>query len=276
LFTAYGGKGANQAVAAQRAGAHVLLVAKLGQDQYGQDYVHYLQQEGLDVSGLRQHPTLPSGIALITVDRRGHNQITVAPGANSALTADDLAGLEQHLQPGTVLLTQLEIPLTTVEAALRQAKAAGVRTILNPAPARPLPARFARVVDLLVPNEVEAAMLCGQPVRSLQQAKTAARLLQQIGYPTVVLTLGKNGVMYTVEDQVVHLPGCPVQATDTTAAGDTFVGYLGCALAAGHPLSEALRMANAAAAISVTRVGAQTSIPQRHEVQQFLAAQVNV
>jgi ribokinase len=126
------------------------------------------------------------------------------------------------------------------------------------------------VVDLLIPNEVEAAVLCGRPVRSLRQAQTAARRLRQTGYATVGITLGKNGVVYTAAETVVHLPGFAVQATDTTAAGDTFMGYLGYALAAGRPLPVAFQLANAAAAMSVTRVGAQPAIPQQHEVQQFL------
>lgn len=272
LYTAYGGKGANQAVAAQRAGARVRFVAKLGQDRYGQEYTRYLQQEGLDTAGIRWAPELPSGLALITVDRRGANQITVAPGANTALTPDDLAGMDQSFPPGTVLLTQLEIPLPTVEAALRRGKAAGFVTILNPAPARPLPRRLARLVDILTPNEVEASMLCGQPVKTVPHARTAARLLQQTGYGTVVITLGKQGVVYATGETAAHLPGFPVQAQDTTAAGDTFAGYLACALAEGLSLAEALRLACAAGAISVMRSGAQPSIPPRAEVQRFLAA----
>jgi ribokinase len=272
LHTAFGGKGANQAVAAHRAGARVFLLAKLGQDHYGQEYAHYLRHEGLDVSGLQWDPEVPSGVALITVDRRGHNQIAVAPGANSTLTPRELEGLEARFTPGQVLLTQLETPLTTVETALRRAKAAGLTTILNPAPARQLLPRLTRVIDILIPNEIEAAMLCGHPVGTLQQARNAARLLSQAGYGTVIITLGKQGVVYTAAERIIHLPGFAVQARDTTAAGDTFVGYFACALAEGHTLSEALQLANAAAALAVTRIGAQSSMPYRQEVQQFLAA----
>jgi ribokinase len=248
----------------------VRFIAKLGRDAYGQAYAHYLRQAGLDTSGLCWDPDLPSGLALITVDRHGHNQITVAPGANHALEPDDLDRSGQDFQPGMILLTQLEIPLTTVEAALRRTKAAGGTTILNPAPARQLPGRFSRLVDVLVPNEIEASRLSGQAIRTLSQARTAARRLQQQGYATVVITLGKNGAVYTHGEQVHHLPGYAVQVADTTAAGDTFVGYLGCALAAGDTLPAAVEVANAAAAISVTRPGAQPSIPWRQEVQQFL------
>jgi ribokinase len=271
LHTAFGGKGANQALAARRAGARVSLVAKLGQDRYGQDYAQYLRREGLDVSDVRWDPASPSGVALIAVDRHGRNQIAVAPGANSTLTPDDLDGLEARFAPGQVLLTQLEIPLATVETALRRAKAAGLTTVLNPAPARPLPTRLTRLIDILIPNEVEAAILCGRPVGTLRQARVAARLLYQAGYRTVIITLGKRGGVYTTQEGVRYLPACTVQAKDTTAAGDTFVGYLACALAEGQTLPNALRLATAAAALAVTRLGAQSSIPCRQAVQQFLA-----
>jgi ribokinase len=271
LLTTFGGKGANQALAARRAGAQVTFIAKLGQDIYGQEYARYLRQEGLDTSALRWDAAQPSGIALITVDRRGHNQITVAPGANSALLPADLHLLEQHGLPGQVVLVQLETPLATVETVLRRAKAAGATTILNPAPARPLPVRLRQYVDILVPNEVEAAALCGQTVRTRQQAHSAARTLQRLGYRTVVITLGKHGAVYTAEQDTVHLPGRQVAVKDTTAAGDTFVGYLACALAEGQSLPDALQLANAAAALAVTRPGAQPAIPTRHDVLQFLA-----
>lgn len=271
FFTAFGGKGANQALASQRAGARVAFLTKLGQDRYGQDYVRYLQQEGLDMTDVQWDSGLPSGIALITVDRHGQNQIAVAAGANAALHPAHLQGLERHLGSSRVLLTQLEIPLVTVEAALRQAKAAGMTTLLNPAPAQPLPARLSHLVDILVPNEQEAALLCGKPVRTLRQAQRAASDLHQRGYDTVIITLGARGLVYTNAQASSHLPAHIVQVRDTTAAGDTFVGYLACALAEGRLLADALQVANAAAALTVTREGAQPSIPHRSDVQQFLS-----
>jgi ribokinase len=271
LLTTFGGKGANQALAARRAGAQVTFIARLGQDSYGNAYAHYLRHEGLDVSALQWDTTLPSGLALITVDSAGHNQITVAPGANSALQSRDLQGIDDYFMPGQIVLTQLEIPLATVTMVLRRARAAGLMTVLNPAPAQALPARLSRYVDLLIPNEVEAAALCRQTVRTPQQARRAARLLQHMGYRMVVITLGQHGVVYTAGQEAVHLPGLKVPVKDTTAAGDTFVGYLACALAEGQPLPAAVRLANAAAALSVTRPGAQPAIPTRHHVQQFLA-----
>ena len=266
LQTAFGGKGANQALAARRAGAHVAFVGKLGRDTYGKDFVGYLQREGVELSGLRWDEEQPSGVALITVDRQGQNHIAVASGANATFTPDDLDGLPALLTAASVLVVQLENPLTTIEAALRQAKQAGLATVLNPAPARRLPARLTPLIDILVPNEVEAAVLCNQVVNTPRQAMTAARKLQESGYRTVVITLGKHGVVYTAEHAPVHLPGLDVQAVDATAAGDTFVGYFACALAEGRPLADALAFANTAAALSVTRAGAMPSIPHRYEV----------
>ncbi len=270
LVTTFGGKGANQAIAAKRAGARVYFLAKLGRDSYGQDYARYLRQQGVDISGMRWDLINPSGVALITVDRRGQNQITVASGANATFTPSDLDRLEELLPHGRVLLAQLETPLDTIETALRQAKAAGLITILNPAPAQHLPARLARLVDILVPNEVEAATLGEQPTGTPRQARKAARLLQQAGYRAVIITLGKRGVVYTAEHGTAYLPGLVVQAQDATAAGDTFVGYLASALAENKALPAAVRLANAAAALAVTRVGAQPSIPRRQEVKKFL------
>jgi ribokinase len=174
------------------------------------------------------------------------------------------------LDASQVLVVQLESPLAPLEAALRQAKQAGLTTILNPAPARRLPSRLISLIDLLIPNEVEAAMLCGQPVRTLPQACKAAQRLRQMGYRTVIVTLGKQGLVYLDEHDPVHVPGIAVEAIDATAAGDTFVGYLACALAEGQTLANALALANAAAALSVTRPGAQPSIPWRQEVKRLL------
>jgi ribokinase len=270
LLTTFGGKGANQALAAQRAGAQVTFIARLGQDDYGRAYARHLCHEGLDTAALQWDATLPSGLALITVDGHGHNQITVAPGANRALLPQDIQGIAGCFRPGQIVLTQLEIPLATVAVVLQRAKAAGLTTMLNPAPAQALPDCFTRYVDILIPNEVEAAALCGHIVRTPQHAYRAARRLQHLGYRIVVITLGKHGAVYTDEQDIVHLPGLHVSVKDTTAAGDTFVGYAASALAAGQPLAAALRLANAAAALAVTRAGAQPAIPTRQEVQRFL------
>jgi ribokinase len=163
----------------------------------------------------------------------------------------------------------LETPLVTVETALQQAKQAGLSTVLNPAPARRLPTRLATYVDYLIPNEVEAALLSEQTVRTPRQAQTAVRKLQQMGYRSVIITLGQRGLVYAGDHAPVHIAGVDVEATDTTAAGDTFVGYFACALAEGRDLHTALTWANTAAALSVTRAGAMTSIPLHQDVEQW-------
>jgi ribokinase len=264
--TAFGGKGANQAVAAKRAGAQVAFVGKLGEDNYGHDLARFLRQEQIDLSSTRKTSDWPTGVALITVDRHGQNQIAVASGANADLKPEDLDGLAPQLHQSQVLVVQLENPLATIETALRQAKSAGLITILNPAPARKLPASMASLIDYLIPNEVEAALLSGQTIRTPEQAGQAARQLQRAGYRNVIITLGKQGLVYIRDDTAVHVPGLTVQAVDTTAAGDTFVGYFACAIAEGQPLTEALALANTAAALSVTQCGAMPSIPQRQDL----------
>jgi ribokinase len=265
--TTFGGKGANQALAAKRAGAQVAFVGKLGADHYGRELARFLRLAGVDLSGLQWDAGQPSGMAFITVDRQGQNQITVASGANATFTSDDLYTLSPLLATYQVLVTQLENPLDTVEAALQHAKQAGLTTVLNPAPGRQLPSHLAPLVDFLIPNEGEAALLSGQSVQTPQQASAAARALQQVGYAAVIITLGKQGLVYTTEqDEPIHVPAIDVQATDTTAAGDTFVGYFASALAEGQTLPEALALANTAAAFSVTRAGAMPSIPHRQEI----------
>ncbi len=270
--TAFGGKGANQALAAKRAGAEVAFVGKLGEDNYGNNLDRFLRQEQVDMSATRRSSDLPSGVALITVDRQGHNQITVASGANGALTPADLDGLTSQLAQSQVLVAQLENPLPAIESALRQAKSAGLTTILNPAPARELPVSMIPLIDFLIPNEVEAAFLSGLTVRTPKQAGQAALQLQQSGYHNVIITLGEQGLVYIDEGTTVHRPGQKVETVDTTAAGDTFVGYFACAMAEGHTLPDALALANAAAALSVTQFGAMPSIPQRRDVTRFMSS----
>lgn len=270
LQTTFGGKGANQAVAASRAGARVSFVGKLGRDHPGERYAEQLRREGIEVSGLRFDPTVPSGVALITVDPHGQNQIAVAPGANAAFARSDLGVLSDLLGSAKVLVAQLEVPLRTVEAALRQAKAARLTTVLNPAPAQPLPRRIAAVTDILVPNEVEASALTGQAVSTVREARDAAQSLRRLGYQTVVITLGANGLVWTEKNRINHMRAFKTKAKDSTGAGDTFVGYLGCALAEGKELRDALELANAASALSVTKAGAQPAIPRRPAAERLL------
>jgi ribokinase len=270
-FTAAGGKGANQAVAAARLGAEVAFVARLGRDWLGDAALAAYTQEGLDCRAITRDETLPSGVALIMVDSAGENLIGVAPGANGALRPEHVEQAEAVFRDASVLLVQLEIPLDTVAAALRLARRHGVRAILNPAPAQPLPDEVLQGV-LLTPNEGELGRLAAQHVPAETRAAVEAAAVQLLarGAEHVVVTLGRQGALLMPERLAV--PGFDVVAVDTTAAGDAFNGGLAGALARGAPLPEAVRYACAVGALAVTRLGAQPSLPTGVEVDQFLAA----
>jgi ribokinase len=264
-IAAAGGKGANQAVAAARLGAEVVFVARLGRDWLGDQALAHYTAEGVRCDHLTRDDDLPSGVALIMVDAAGENLIGVAPGANGALRPEHVEQAAPAFQGASVLLVQLEIPLDTVGAALRLAHQHGVRAILNPAPARPLPDELIRGA-ILTPNETEA----GQLTDRTTDAKAAAQRLLERGAANVIVTLGEKGALVSEPGGFRAVPGFRVQAVDTTAAGDAFNGGLACALARGVALPEAVRYANAVAALSVTRLGAQPSLPIGDEVTQFL------
>jgi ribokinase len=268
--TAAGGKGANQAVAAARAGGRVALVARLGRDSLGDEALAGFRREGIAVSRVVRDPASPSGVALIFVGQDGENSIGVAGGANQRLSPRDVASAGDVIAGAQVLLLQLETPIRTVEAAARLAVRAGVPVILNPAPAQPLPERLLRLVSVLTPNETEASLLTGAKVRDVRSAARAATTLQKRGVRTVIVTLGAKGAVVADEAGSRWVPGFRVKAVDTTAAGDVFNGALAVRLAEGRPLLEAVRFAHAAAAISVTRCGAQPSIPSRDEIKRML------
>ncbi len=264
--TAAGGKGANQAVAAARAGGQVAFVARLGRDSLGDEALAGFRREGIAVSHVVRDPTRPSGVALIFVGQDGENSIGVAGGANQALSPGDVSAARGLIAKAQVLLLQLETPLRTVEAAARIANGANIPVILNPAPAQPLADRLLRIVSVLTPNETEASLLTGVKVRDVASAARAARALQHRGVRTVIVTLGAKGALVADEAGERWVPGFKVKAVDTTAAGDVFSGALAVRLAERRPLLEAVRFAHAAAAISVTRAGAQPSIPARKDI----------
>lgn len=272
LVTAAGGKGANQAVAAARAGGAVTLVARIGQDAFGDAALSGFERDGVDIRHVRRDRAAPSGVALILVGRRGENSIAVASGANACLSRADVVRAKRSIASADALLLQLETPLAAVEAAARLAADSGVPVILNPAPApaRPLPRRVLRLIDVLTPNETEAELLSGVRVTSPPSALRAASRLREQGARTVIVTLGARGAVVLGSGVRAHVPAFRVRAVDTVAAGDVLNGALAVALADGRPLLEALRFATAAAAISVTRVGAQPSAPRRSEVERFL------
>lgn len=263
--TVPGGKGANQAVAAARSGGKVVMIGAVGADEFGVRLRSALTAAGVETAGLRTVEGA-SGTAHITVDDEGGNRIVVIPGANGSVTGLE-AGDEARIAAAGALLLQLELPLPAVLAGARAARAHGVRTVLTPAPAQPLPAELLGATDLLVPNEHEAAALTG-----LTDPRQAAEALLTT-VPEVVITLGAAGVLHAARGRdPLTVPAPRVRAVDTTAAGDTFVGALAVALGEGRPMPEALRWASAAAALSVQRHGAQDSMPTRAETDSFALA----
>ncbi len=267
-----GGKGANQAVAAARLGGRVRMVGRVGDDVFGQKLVESLVAAGVDASSVEVTPGTPTGVALIPVESGGQNQIVVAAGANGRLARDDVARALRGLAGGLLLL-QLESPLDTVEHAAALGRQGGAQVVLDPAPARDLPDALLASVSCLTPNESEATALLGrrQDALSLADAPDAARALRARGPHTVILKLGARGAYVDDGSGGRHFPAPRVAAVDATAAGDTFHGALAVALPEGRPLPDAVVFANAASALSVTRKGAQASIPTRSEVDASLA-----
>jgi ribokinase len=270
FVTAAGGKGANQAVGAARAGGQVTFIARVGQDMFGDQAVAGFRRDRINVDSVSRDRTAPSGVALIFVAKDGENSIAVAGGANARLSPADVKKAKAAIASASVLVMQLETPLETVQAAAELAARAGVRVILNPAPAQPLPDRLLQLVSILTPNETEAELLTGIAVTDEATAAKAAEKLRARGVETVILTLGARGAFVATASLKELVLGFEVKAVDTTAAGDVFNGALAVALGEGRALLEAVRFANAAAAISVTRVGAQPSAPQRNEIEALL------
>ena len=270
LLVNLGGKGANQAVAARRLGGEVRMIGCVGDDPDGRRIAESLAAAGIDVSGLTTAPDAATGTALIMVDAQGRNQIAVAPGANHRLTVEMTAPHAGSIAWADVVACQLETPLPVVRWALGEARRQQVTTILNPAPVQPLQAEILELVDYLTPNQHEAARLTGLNVDTLEDAGAAAARLCDAGAGVVLVTLGDRGVLACEGESMVHFPAFPVEAVDTTAAGDAFNGALAVGLAAGGSLEQAIPLANAAAALACTKRGAQDSLPQRAEVEAFL------
>jgi ribokinase len=270
FMTAAGGKGANQAVGAARAGGRVAFIARVGMDDLGDAAVASLVRDRIDVSQVSRDPKQPSGVALIFVAKQGENSIGVASGANSSLLPADVRKATALIRSAAVLVAQLETPLATVREAAQVAAKCGVPVILNPAPARPLPNALLKLVSIMTPNETEAELLTGINVLDEAGAAAAAAQLRARGVGTVVITLGVRGAYVAGADVRQLVPGFKVKAVDTTAAGDVFNGALAVALAEGRAIAQAVRFANAAAALSVTRRGAQPSAPTRASIEALL------
>lgn len=270
LCTVPGGKGANQAVAAARLGAHAAMVGRLGNDVFAARLRDNLAAEGVDLTHV-QETAVASGVALIVVDAQGQNSIVVAPGANARLAPADVQAAESVIAAADVILLQLEVPLESVLRAAQLAHEAGVTVVLNPAPAHPLPDGLLALVDILIPNETETASLSGLPVDSTEAIEAAAARLRERGVAAVVLTLGARGALLAEKSGTHHFPAFAVdRVVDTTAAGDAFVAALATSVAEGRPFREAVVWGNAAGALAVTRHGAQPSLPRREEVEALL------
>jgi len=269
-----GGKGANQAVGIARLGAPVYFVGKVGNDPFRYRILDKLKKEGVNTEFILQDEENASGMAVILVDKEGRNCITVIGGANRNLSRKDVEGARKIILKADILLLQMEIPLKTVEYTLKLARESDVCTILNPAPASILSSEILSNTEILVPNRDEAEKLSGVKITSLQEAKEASALLLNKGVKAVVLTLGEEGALLVTREKIRHFYGIPVKPLDTTGAGDSFIAALTTALIQGKELEKAVRYANYAASLSVTRLGAQASLPYKEELENFIAQHI--
>lgn len=259
----FGGKGANQAVAARLCGADVFMVARVGDDLFGPATIENFRKFGIDTAHVKPLPGRSSGVAPIFVEPSGQNRILVVKGANDALTPADLEAASGVLESADCIVLQLEIPIETVYCAIAFARRRGIRCILNPAPAQPIDLTALIGLDYFIPNETEAATITGMPVTNLAEAKACAESLVAKGICRVIVTLGANGCLLASRDSVEHVPGFPVATIDSTGAGDAFIGSFATFLAEGLAEAEALRRANLYAALSTTRIGTQKSFLDR-------------
>ena len=266
FFMNPGGKGANQAVAAARLGGKVTFIAKTGDDVFGSQARQIFETENINTDYLVTDPDHPSGVALITVDAKGENCIVVAPGSNSYLSKDDIDQASEELLRSDIVLLQLEIPLDTVAYAANMAFDAGKKVILNPAPAAQVSDELLSKLYMITPNETEAEVISGIPVKDTSSATLAAQNLFDRGVKVVIITLGSKGALLYADGKAMLIPSPKVDAIDTTAAGDVFNGAIAVGLSEGLELEKAVEFACKAAAISVTRMGAQASAPYWQEI----------
>jgi ribokinase len=266
FFMNPGGKGANQAVAAARLGGKVTLISKTGNDVFGRQSVELFNSEGINTSYIFSDPKNPSGVALITVDANGENCIMVASGANASLSPADIETAKGEIENAEIVLMQLEIPMETVEYATEMANKKGIKVVLNPAPARALSDKLLKSVYMITPNKSEAEILSGIKVHDWESAKKAGDVIRAKGADIVVITLGSLGALICEENGYQKVDAVKVNALDTTAAGDTFSGALCVGISEGKTIVDSVKMAAKAAALSVTRMGAQSSIPFRKEL----------
>ncbi|NWF92691.1 MAG: ribokinase [Syntrophaceae bacterium] len=270
LVAVFGGKGANQAIASKRLGGRVIFLTKLGNDHYGESYRRYLIENGLPARGLLRDRKLPTGIALIELNPDGENRIIVSPGANGSLSVKDVQEASGLWETAGVFISQLEVPISVVRMGLKMAKKHGALTLLNPSPPVPLSSEILSLIDYLVPNELEAQTLTGLKFEGEKDLPKIARRLLSRGTKNVVITLGPKGLYFRSREEEIRMRAFRVNAVDTTAAGDAFMGGLACTLSEGRPIPEALKFANGAGALATTKLGAQPSLPSKKELEKFL------
>jgi len=269
FFMNPGGKGANQAVAVARLGGDVIFISRLGKDLFGKQFSELFTSEGIDTRFIVYDEVHPSGIALITVDKAGENSIVVAPGANGYLVKRDIDHALVEIDHAGIVLLQLEIPMDTVNYIINYACSRGIKLILNPAPANSLSTELLSRIDILTPNETEAGIISGIKVTDIESAEKAAKTICSMGVNTVIITMGPSGALICTEERTILKEAKKVEAVDSTAAGDVFSGALAVALSENKDIEAAVEFACEAATISVTRPGAQSSIPYRNELFAF-------
>ena len=269
LVTAFGGKGANQAITAKRLGGDVLFMTKVGNDHDGKSYRQYLVKNGLNPKLILVDKKLPTGMAVIELTQKGENRIIASRGANSSLSLNDLNRLKGYWKEIAVFVTQLEIPIPTVERGLKMAKEHGAITLLNPSPPVILSSYILSLVDFIVPNEVEAQLLTGIKWAQRQDIRKIAKGLLEMGPKNAVITLGRKGLFFKNRSEEIQMKAFKVKVVDTTAAGDAFMGAFAFGLAEDQPIREAMKLANAAGALATTKLGAQPSLPFKKDLENF-------
>lgn len=264
-----GGKGANQAVACARQEIKTGMIGKVGDDVFGVDLLESLKKNQVDTRGVKIEKNTSTGCALIPVASDGENSIILSPGANRKISPEDIQAAADQIEEAKFLLLQLEIPLETVLTAAQTAHKLGLQVILNPAPAAVLPAELLRMIDYLIPNQTELELISGESIQDLPTTRQAASHLFEMGVKNLIVTLGEDGALLVNRDQNLLIPGYPVQAVDTTAAGDSFIGGLAASLIQNYSLPEAVDRANLCGALAATKPGAQPSIPTLKELENF-------
>ena len=266
-----GGKGANQAIASSRSGASVHMIGRLGNDLFGNQFLEKFSNEGISTDFVVIDDVNGTGVGMPLIDATGDNSIVLIPQANMALSVDDVNNAFEPIASSDVLILQLEVPIDASQRAAEIAKENNTMVLLNPAPAREIPDSFLRLVDVLIPNEIETEILSGMKTTTNDQAIEAARALTSKGISTVILTLGHRGALLLTDEIEKGVPGFAIEAVDTTAAGDAFCGALATSLAQGSTIEDAVWIANAAGALAVTKLGAEPSLPKKADLDQFLA-----